>query len=144
MKFKIKKIHVILIIVLLIAGGFIYYNSIIFRSINTNKFNDLAKSKGTNIIYIGRDTCSGCTEVKPILEEVLKSNNLKAYYYDTDKAKNKEYDNFKECINNFEVETIPLIICYKDGKEVDRFDYEDFEKSKDNSIGMFIQDITTK
>lgn len=144
MKFKINKKYILIIIALVIFGGVIYYSTQTFKPINTDKFNDLVKSKGMNIIYIGRETCGECREVKPILEEVLKSKKLKVYYYDTKKAKKREYDKLKLCIDNLKIETVPLILCYKDGKEVARFDYDDYEKSKDDSIAKFIENISKK
>ncbi|MEG1016070.1 MAG: thioredoxin family protein [Bacilli bacterium] len=129
----------IILFVIVIIGSTLYVNNRTFINIKTNKLNELVKDSNKKLIYIGRPTCGGCIEVQPILKEEVDKNDLQAYYYDTDKAKKKEYDAFQDVKADFKIESIPLILYYKEGKEVARFDYSDFEKSKEDSIGEFIK-----
>lgn len=138
---KNKRIIQIIVILfaVVIVGSVAYANTRTFININTNKLNQLVDESDEKLIYIGRETWGGCVEVEPLLKEDLEKNDLQAYYYDTDKAKKKEYDAFQDVKADFKIESIPLILYYKEGKEVARFDYSDFEKSKEDSIGEFIK-----
>ena len=133
------KVTIILFFILMVGSIFYIKKDTVFISVKTNKLDSLIQTKDEKLIYIGRPTCPSCVEIEPILKEELKENNMKLYYYNTEKAKKNrtEFDKMKE---KLEVEHIPLILYYKDGKVVKRFDYYDFIKSKD-SVEKFIESI---
>ena len=63
--------------------------------------------------------------------------DVEAYYFNTDKAKKKDLDDFNKFKEEINLQYVPTIIYYdEDGKET-RFDYENFQES-DESLRNFL------
>lgn len=137
-----KKITYITMISLILIGiiFFLYFNKSnkTLITITTNKYSALLKEEEYMLVYAGRPTCPDCDELQPELETVLKNNELKAYYWNTDKAKKESMDTFNAMKENQNISHVPIIIQYKDNKEVDRYEYQQFKESKE-SLDEFIE-----
>ena len=49
---------------------------------NISEYEDLIASKGTHVIYIGRETCSFCAMFIPVMEEAQEKYGFKTNYLD--------------------------------------------------------------
>lgn len=132
---KFKKIYIIITIISisilsLSVIGFINYNSAnekgVLSTITSKEYNELLQESEKKLVYIGRPTCPDCVEIQPILEELLKSEGLTAYYYNTDKAKKRSMDQFNEIKETVGVQYVPTIIYYDGQEEVSRVEYKDY------------------
>lgn len=96
----------------LIAGNFI--------EVNIDEYKEIIKSKGTNVMFIGRETCSWCTKFKAEIKTALEDNDFIIYYIDTDKL-GGNYDPLFKTDEYFTKEDwgTPLTLIYKDGKRID-------------------------
>ncbi len=85
MKYMEKK-NIILYVVIAILGimagllGNRIYRQIKFDSL----YNSLLKENTSNVLFIGRPTCSFCNLFKPILEDTSKQYNIQYRYINTD------------------------------------------------------------
>lgn len=111
-----------------------------FIDIDTKELNNLLKEDSKKIIYIGRPTCPGCVRLEPVLDNILKEENIKAYYYNTKTAREKELEEFEYAIEDLNALYIPLILCYEGDKEIDRLEYYDFLESEDN-VNKFVKNV---
>lgn len=136
MKSKLKKIYIAISVILIsIIGlaivGLINYNNInensVLSLITSKEYNKLLQDSEKKLVYIGRPTCPDCVEVQPILEEMLESESLTAYYYNTDKAKKKSMDDFNEIKEKVGVQYVPTIIYYDGSEEVRRVEYSQYK-----------------
>ena len=57
---------------------------------------------------------------------------LKAYYYNTEKAKKKSMDDFNEIKEKIKVQYVPTIIYYDGEEEISRIEYSDY--IEDNTV----------
>lgn len=87
---------------------------------NLNEFNN----KKNIIVYFGRPTCPICTEFSPILESVLKSENKKIYYFDTDEWRDKK--GYETILKLYEINNIPTLIKIHDINSFDKLDLFDY------------------
>lgn len=101
------------------------------ESIDSKGFYERLNSNKLNVVYIGRPTCPDCAEFQPILEEKVKGNNLKVYYYNTDDAKKNNMKDFNKIKDELNIKYVPVLILYDGNKEVNRIGYEDYTKSND-------------
>ena len=60
------------------------------KNITFNEFDSLINGEEKVIIFVARPTCTYCIQFKPILESVLSSHGLVAYYLDTDTLSEEE------------------------------------------------------
>lgn len=70
-------------------------------------FND-AKNE---IVFFGRPTCPSCNELKPILLEVLKEEQKKIYYFNTDNW--RDHKEFETTLQKYNVESLPQLVSIK-------------------------------
>lgn len=136
-----KELYVIIAITIVLIGVtiriFSFNKSLI--NISTNKFNVLVNKGESMLVYVGRPTCPECAEIEPQIKAILKANDVKAYYWNTDKAKKESMDTFNEMKESQSITTVPIIIEYKDFKEVNRYDNKQFVESKE-SLEAFIKE----
>ncbi len=97
----------------LITGNFI--------EVSIDEYKEIIKSKGNNVMFVGRETCSWCSKYKETIKKAMKDNNFIIYYIDTDKLGNN-FDSLYET-DKFFTESkdwgTPLTLIYKDGKRID-------------------------
>lgn len=89
-----------------------------FNPINTQKFEELIKEKENVWVYIGRPTCDDCDRFSPVLKEVIKENNKKVYYYNTDEARKENEEKLINHLNKLGVKSVPTLIYFKKGEVV--------------------------
>lgn len=71
-------------------------------------------SKGKTLVDFYADWCGPCRMLTPELEEVAKQSKGKATVAKLD------VDNEQKTASKFQVTSVPTMIIFKDGKEVDR------------------------
>lgn len=132
MKKRVKVVAIMLMIFTLSVGIISCSNNTAFNSITSKQFHEILRDTEQKIVYIGRPSCPDCTEVQPILEQVLEEAGVTAYYYNTEKAKKKSMDDFNEIKEIVDVQYVPTIIYYDGDKEISRIDYSDY--TADNTV----------
>ena len=83
------------------------------QELSTGDFSDFISHKGLSLIKFYAEWCMPCVMMAPIFETVADENK---------KAKFAQIniDEAQELAQKYKVETIPHMIFFKDGKEVDR------------------------
>ena len=76
-------------------------------------FNDDIKS-GVTLVDFYADWCGPCRMLTPVLEKVSKD------LQGTVKVLKLDIDNAQKIASSFQVTSVPTLILFKDGKEVDR------------------------
>lgn len=85
------------------------------KDISYKELNEKIANNEEFFFVVTQDGCSHCEEFVPILEEVLKENNVIGYNFNLTRLSEEEHDKFKE---EYNVEGTPTTIFIKDGKEV--------------------------
>ena len=117
-----------------------------FNQVNYDEFNKLISSKGTHVIYIGRETCSYCAMFIPIMNEAQEKYDFKTNYFDIssifdfstnsilDQKAYNEMSNLNEFVKENFLAT-PMVLVFKDGKYVDgTLGYQDI-----NTYSQFLE-----
>lgn len=93
------------------------------QEIILTQFESQWNSPNTNIVYIGRSTCSDCNLFEPKLIDLLQKNQaLKLQYLDAQKLKdNGRWEEFKK---QYDVHGTPTILIIQAGNIVASLDYE--------------------
>ena len=82
-------------------------NESLFVQIDVIKLRDLFEQGGTQLIYIGRPTCKTCLLFVPILEKALVTQNMKVFYFDTDRFNSDDYRSLFELLG---ISLLPSLI----------------------------------
>lgn len=108
-----------------------------FTTLSLNGVLNLFDKKGTNVLYLGRSTCSACVSFLPTLKEAQQEYKYTTNYLDitTVNTASDEYKKFMEKLTKEITENIngtektgkisefygytPMVIIIKDGKAVD-------------------------
>ena len=91
-----------------------------YIEVSIDEYEKLIKEKGFNIMFIGRETCSWCTQFKDSIKTAMETENFIIYYIDTDKLGEEGFKRLyatDEYLTKEEWGT-PLTFIYKDGKRV--------------------------
>ncbi len=80
------------------------------KEIENNNFNEVRESKGYAFVDFNATWCGPCRMLSPIMEEIAKSNTVYAVDVDLN----------DELATEFNVNAIPCVILFKDGKEYKR------------------------
>lgn len=83
------------------------------KYLNDDNFQDTI-NKGVTLVDFYADWCGPCRMIAPIVEELAKELNGKATIAKLD------VENAPKTSQNFQVTSIPTIILFKNGKEVQR------------------------
>lgn len=108
------------------------YNVSTFNSITPSEFMDLANGSKTEVIYLGRETCSYCVKFLPVLQDAEKDYDYTTNYVDVAniETSSADYTSMLALINgmtekyNTEYSTnytslygyTPMVVIVKDGK----------------------------
>jgi len=95
------------------------------RLITNKDLEDLAKESKFLVVEVGAENCPSCKVLLASLESVAakKLENVGFGQINFD-------DNPKELIEQFELKSVPVLLIFKDGKLVKRFNQEPFSKFK--------------
>ena len=80
------------------------------KEINNDTFNEVLESKDIVLVDFYADWCGPCKMLSPIMEEIAKEVNVYKINVDNDQELAQEYG----------IMSIPCVIAFKDGKEVNR------------------------
>lgn len=94
------------------------YDASMFKQVTPDEFVEAFKGSKTQVIYIGRPTCSYCAAFLPTLQQAQKDYNYTTLYLNIDEVDSSEISKITELdewLNNY-YGTTPLVIVVKDGK----------------------------
>lgn len=86
---------------------------------------DLAKNSKFLVVEVGSENCPSCKVLLASLESVAAKNLEQVSF-----GQISFDDNPKELITRFELKSVPVLLIFKDGKLVKRFNQEPFSKFK--------------
>jgi thioredoxin reductase (NADPH) len=94
------------------------------QKIVTNKdFDELAKLEEPLVVDVGADYCPSCKVLLPVVETVAAQLQGKALFRQIDLD-----DNPTELVKRFNLQAIPVLLIFKKGKLVSRYDQQLFTK----------------
>lgn len=118
-----------------------------FSEVDYSGLKDVINKKGTQVIYIGRETCGYCAMFIPIMKEAQEEYGFKTYYFDITRVFNytnnsvvdqTAYNDLSE-YNDFFKENFlatPMVVIFKDGKFVNgTMGYQEY-----NAYKAFLED----
>lgn len=94
------------------------YDASMFKQVTPDEFVEAFKGSETQVIYIGRPTCSYCAAFLPTLQQAQKDYNYTTLYLNIDEVDSSEISkitDLDEWLNTY-YGTTPLVIVVKDGK----------------------------
>ena len=94
------------------------YDASMFKQVTPDEFVEAFKGSETQVIYIGRPTCSYCAAFLPTLQQAQKDYNYTTLYLNIDEVDSSEISKIAELdewLNTY-YGTTPLVIVVKDGK----------------------------
>lgn len=104
-----------------------------YKDISLKQFEKKVKDSQEFVVYVQETSCPACQESRPILNKVIKENDLEVFSLNIEKKEN--YDT--SFLEEYNVDHVPTILKIKDGKEVNRIvgfhtenDYIKFLKEK--------------
>jgi len=124
--FMKKKMAIIaVLIVALLAIGFMIYGAIVLKNKEKNldkylvelKINELQEkidAKESFILVISQTTCSHCAEYKPRLKQILANNKIVAYYIEKDVLNDDETAQLNNIAN---ISGTPTTVFIVNGEE---------------------------
>ena len=84
------------------------------KSVNKNNFEkEVLDYKGIVLADFNADWCGPCRMLRPILDEIASEN-------DEYKFVSINIDDEDELASKYQVSSIPCLVLFKDGKEIDR------------------------
>ncbi len=92
-----------------------------YLTVNLKEYKELMKADGYHFMFIGRETCSYCTQFKESIKEAMKDYDFMVYYIDTDTFSGEDEFNELVATDKYMEEEewgTPLNLLYKDGKRV--------------------------
>ena len=96
------------------------------------EFEDMISKKSVCVCDFSASWCGPCRMMMPILEDISEKYKRKCFFYQVD------IDSAEELAEKYNVEVVPTIIVFKNGKEVARTsgyqEMETFEEFLNNSI----------
>ncbi|WIM40022.1 thioredoxin family protein [Paenibacillus sp. PK4536] len=87
----------------------------LYKDIKTTDVQQMESNKQDFILYLYQKTCIACKQVKPIINDYIKSENKDIYAIDINADNNKNF-----IIQDLEIQGTPTVIFYKKGKENSR------------------------
>ncbi len=84
-----------------------------FKSISYNELKSKLKGNETFFFVVVKDGCRYCESYEPIVEEVLKENDITAYKLNLSELSDDDFDTF---YSEFKVDSTPTTIFSEEGK----------------------------
>lgn len=109
------KLLIIFILILTLAGCTSKeekYNHI--NNINYKEFKEKLDKKEDFILFVTREGCHFCDEMRPVFEKALASTSNKAFELDVAKISEEESDEF---LDNYKINGTPHVLYFKKGEE---------------------------
>lgn len=84
------------------------------KEVNNDNFeSEVLKEKGIVLVDFNADWCGPCRMLRPILEEIAETRA-------EGKIVSVNIDNNSELASKYDVSSIPCLVVFKDGKEINR------------------------
>lgn len=109
------KLLIIFILILTLAGCTSkeeQYHHI--SNINYKEFKEKLDKKEDFILFVTREGCHFCDEMRPVFEKALASTSNKAFELDVAKISQNESDEF---LDNYSINGTPHVLYFKKGEE---------------------------
>lgn len=90
----------------------------VLAPITTTEFIQLENSipEDMLIVYIGKPDCKACSEAQPEIQKLAQEEELNAYYYDTQAAREQGEEQMYALLNRYGVSVVPsVVIFYNNG-----------------------------
>jgi len=139
----VKKYIVSLIVILMTFGIGIYvYSSAIdnnheYKDMSFEKYMEKLDSNQSFFLYVYRTGCPACEELEPTLNKVIKERNITIDSIEMSKNRNSHKDYFVE----HNIDSTPMLIHYKNGKEDARLSNQIITEKK---LNQFLNDHNDK
>lgn len=121
MKKRFFIIALLIITSICIIGFISQSNSLkkpLYTKISLQQYKDEIKSKDEFVIYIYKTSCPGCEQMKPIVNKIIKEENINLIAMNVEEDKNLDVSFLKEQ----KIIKTPTWLHYKNGKEIARLE----------------------
>lgn len=90
------------------------FDNRVLLPITTEEFYQLENSTPENpfVIYVGRPGCNACNQAQPEIEKIICEQNLIAYYYDTQAAREQSEEQMYSLLDKYGVHVVPSVIVF--------------------------------
>ena len=106
-----------------------------FQYVTTDELLELVKSK-SGILFLGDSDSEWSSFGVEVLNKVVKEMKIdKVYYFNPNKLKNKEDNDYEQVIDLLQLEedsSLPIVYVYEKGKIIDQVDYPVHDDSSIN------------
>ncbi len=90
-----------------------------YEVVDYSAIEEKLNNKETFVLVIGSNTCSGCAEYKPDMDEVGKNNDVKILYIDQNEISDSDLTKLS---SKFVITATPTTIFIEDGVETNTYD----------------------
>lgn len=105
-----------------------------YVSINSDELSEMLARPDIFYLYVGRTTCPHCAEFSPILREVISSDNVLVYYYDTAIARAEDSAKMNEILDKLSISSVPTLTKISGGARISTLD----DYASKESISTFL------
>ncbi|WP_099222424.1 thioredoxin fold domain-containing protein [Listeria costaricensis] len=92
----------------------------VLQDVDTASLEQFLQKKQTGFVYIGRPSCPYCQDFQKKLKQSLTNNQQKAYYYNTDQARENGED-FVAMDESLSVKVVPTLLFISNGHLTARY-----------------------
>ncbi|PDY44655.1 thioredoxin family protein [Bacillus pseudomycoides] len=134
MKKRFFIIGLLIITSICIIGFISQSNSLkkpLYKKISLQQYKDKIKSNDEFVIYIYKTSCPGCEQMKPIVNKIIKEENINLIAMNVEEDKNLDISFLKEQ----KINKTPIWLHYKNGKEIERLE----EVQSETTLKKFIK-----
>ncbi|MCU5606885.1 thioredoxin family protein [Bacillus thuringiensis] len=89
-----------------------------YTKINIEEYKKHLKNDDEFTIYVFKTSCPGCQQMKPVINKIIKENNIKLLAMNLEEDKNLDVSFLEEQ----KIPKTPTWVRYKNGKEVERLE----------------------
>lgn len=131
---KILKFSIISLLVAIVASISIFTflnlseETKAYEDITTSQYTEKINDGDSFFVYFYSPQCAYCKKASPLLNRKLKNSHIACYGIDTSVEENKDHALF----NSINLNEIPALIKYENGKEVKRIISDLSQKDIDN------------
>ncbi|EJQ55059.1 thioredoxin [Bacillus mycoides] len=111
------------LLVLSICAGFYIFNSKalekpLYTNIDLKEYENHVNSNDDVYIYVYKTSCPSCQQLKPVINKLIKEENLKLKALNIEEEKNYN----ESFLDKYKLNKTPTILHYKEGKEIKRLE----------------------